>query len=87
MGYNRSQHVFFAAAAERGSQAPEEEESPNYEEKAHEIVQSILQEVVSTVAGGELLQSWLVDFCPGAVIVIMILINSSPLSVLESCCI
>ncbi|XP_060755846.1 brefeldin A-inhibited guanine nucleotide-exchange protein 1 isoform X2 [Neoarius graeffei] len=38
-------------AAERGSQAPEEEESLNYEEKAHEIVQSILQEVVSTVAG------------------------------------
>lgn len=32
----------------------EEEESPNYEEKAHEIVQSILQEVVNTVAGGEL---------------------------------
>uniref|UniRef100_A0A8C5HPM5 SEC7 domain-containing protein n=1 Tax=Gouania willdenowi TaxID=441366 RepID=A0A8C5HPM5_GOUWI len=30
-----------------------EEESPNYEEKAHEIVQSILQEVVNTVAGGE----------------------------------
>lgn len=33
----------------------EEEESPNYEEKAQEIVQSILQEVVNTVAGGELL--------------------------------
>lgn len=32
----------------------EEEESPNYEEKAQEIVQSILQEVVNTVAGGEL---------------------------------
>lgn len=26
---------------------------PNYEEKAQEIVQSILQEVVNTVAGGE----------------------------------
>lgn len=32
----------------------EDEETPNYEEKAQEIVQSILQEVVNTVAGGEL---------------------------------
>uniref|UniRef100_A0A8C4DG58 ADP-ribosylation factor guanine nucleotide-exchange factor 1 (brefeldin A-inhibited) n=1 Tax=Dicentrarchus labrax TaxID=13489 RepID=A0A8C4DG58_DICLA len=32
----------------------EEEETPNYEEKAQEIVQSILQEVVNTVAGGEM---------------------------------
>lgn len=55
---------FSAGAAERGSQPPEEEESPNYEEKAQEIVQSILQEVVSTVAGGDLLHSWLVDFSP-----------------------
>lgn len=31
----------------------EDEETPNYEEKAQEIVQSILQEVVNTVAGGE----------------------------------
>uniref|UniRef100_A0A8C2X8L7 ARF guanine nucleotide exchange factor 1 n=1 Tax=Cyclopterus lumpus TaxID=8103 RepID=A0A8C2X8L7_CYCLU len=31
-----------------------EEETPNYEEKAHEIVQSILQEVVNTVVGGEM---------------------------------
>uniref|UniRef100_A0A3B5LQ26 ADP ribosylation factor guanine nucleotide exchange factor 1 n=1 Tax=Xiphophorus couchianus TaxID=32473 RepID=A0A3B5LQ26_9TELE len=30
-----------------------DEEAPNYEEKAQEIVQSILQEVVNTVAGGE----------------------------------
>lgn len=30
----------------------EDEETPNYEEKAQEIVQSILQEVVNTVAGG-----------------------------------
>uniref|UniRef100_A0A8C2XE22 ARF guanine nucleotide exchange factor 1 n=1 Tax=Cyclopterus lumpus TaxID=8103 RepID=A0A8C2XE22_CYCLU len=33
----------------------EEEETPNYEEKAHEIVQSILQEVVNTVVGGHCL--------------------------------
>ncbi|KAM9436117.1 brefeldin A-inhibited guanine nucleotide-exchange protein 1 isoform 2-T2 [Clarias gariepinus] len=39
------------SAAERGSQAPGEEESLNYEEKAQEIVQSILQEVVSSVTG------------------------------------
>ncbi|XP_017308614.1 brefeldin A-inhibited guanine nucleotide-exchange protein 1 isoform X1 [Ictalurus punctatus] len=39
------------SAAERGSRAPEEEDSLNYEEKAQEIVQSILQEVVSTVTG------------------------------------
>ncbi|TSK98394.1 Brefeldin A-inhibited guanine nucleotide-exchange protein 1 [Bagarius yarrelli] len=38
-------------AAEHGSQAPEEGESPNYEEKAQEIVRSILEEVVNTVAG------------------------------------
>ena len=31
----------------------EDRESPNYEEKAQEIVQSVLQEVVNTVAGGE----------------------------------
>lgn len=55
-----------AGAAERGSQAPEVEESLNYEEKAQEIVQSILQEVVSTVAGGERSYSWLIDFYPGA---------------------
>lgn len=46
--------VSSVGAAERGSQAPEEEESVNYEEKAQEIVQTILQEVVNTVAGGEL---------------------------------
>lgn len=34
-----------------------EEESQNYEEKAQEIVQSILQEVINTVAGGELYSS------------------------------
>lgn len=32
----------------------EDEETPNYEEKAQEIVQSILQDVVNTVAGGEI---------------------------------
>uniref|UniRef100_H3C134 ARF guanine nucleotide exchange factor 1 n=1 Tax=Tetraodon nigroviridis TaxID=99883 RepID=H3C134_TETNG len=31
----------------------EDEEAPNYEEKAQEIVQSILQDVVNTVAGAE----------------------------------
>lgn len=31
----------------------EDEDTPNYEEKAQEIVQSILQDVVNTVAGGE----------------------------------
>ncbi|XP_017573343.1 brefeldin A-inhibited guanine nucleotide-exchange protein 1 isoform X2 [Pygocentrus nattereri] len=39
------------SAAEQGTEATEEEESPNYEEKAQEIVRSILQEVVNTVAG------------------------------------
>uniref|UniRef100_A0A8C2XGZ4 ARF guanine nucleotide exchange factor 1 n=1 Tax=Cyclopterus lumpus TaxID=8103 RepID=A0A8C2XGZ4_CYCLU len=43
------------AAAQTAQQHPvEEEETPNYEEKAHEIVQSILQEVVNTVVGGEM---------------------------------
>uniref|UniRef100_A0A669D9Z3 ARF guanine nucleotide exchange factor 1 n=1 Tax=Oreochromis niloticus TaxID=8128 RepID=A0A669D9Z3_ORENI len=32
----------------------EDRETPNYEEKAQEIVQSILQEVVNTVAGGKI---------------------------------
>lgn len=43
------------AAAQQHAEAGEEEdvETPNYEEKAQEIVQSILQEVVNTVAGGE----------------------------------
>uniref|UniRef100_A0A667XZA0 ARF guanine nucleotide exchange factor 1 n=1 Tax=Myripristis murdjan TaxID=586833 RepID=A0A667XZA0_9TELE len=41
------------ATAAAQSKAEEEEETPNYEEKAQEIVQSILQEVVNTVAGGE----------------------------------
>lgn len=68
--HRRWRVVFSAGAAERGSQAPEEEESLNYEEKAQEIVQSILQEVVSTVAGGELPQSWLVDLYPGVNIII-----------------
>lgn len=38
---------------EAGEEEEEEDETPNYEEKAQEIVQSILQEVVNTVAGGE----------------------------------
>ena len=42
-----------AAAQQHPEAGEEEEESPNYEEKAQEIVQSILQEVVNTVAGGE----------------------------------
>jgi len=42
------------AAAQQHPEAVEEEETPNYDEKAHEIVQSILQEVVNTVAGGEM---------------------------------
>lgn len=43
------------AAAQQHPEAgdAEDDETPNYEEKAQEIVQSILQEVVSTVAGGE----------------------------------
>lgn len=51
--------AFSAGAAEHGSQAPVEEENVNYEEKAQEIVQTILQEVVSTVAGGEISHSFL----------------------------
>ncbi|XP_016431489.1 brefeldin A-inhibited guanine nucleotide-exchange protein 1-like isoform X1 [Sinocyclocheilus rhinocerous] len=39
------------SAAEHGTEATEEEESQNYEKKTQEIVQSILQEVVNTVAG------------------------------------
>lgn len=44
------------AAAQQHPEAGEEEDegTPNYEEKAQEIVQSILQEVVNTVAGGEM---------------------------------
>lgn len=44
------------AAAQQHQEVLEEgnEETPNYEEKAQEIVQSILQEVVNTVAGGEM---------------------------------
>uniref|UniRef100_A0AAX7UF02 SEC7 domain-containing protein n=1 Tax=Astatotilapia calliptera TaxID=8154 RepID=A0AAX7UF02_ASTCA len=46
-----------SAAAQKHAEAAEEEdrETPNYEEKAQEIVQSILQEVVNTVAGGHCL--------------------------------
>ncbi|XP_030624788.1 brefeldin A-inhibited guanine nucleotide-exchange protein 1 [Chanos chanos] len=39
------------AAAQSKPHSTAEEEVPNYEEKAQEIVQSILQEVVNTVAG------------------------------------
>ncbi|KAL2085172.1 hypothetical protein ACEWY4_018492 [Coilia grayii] len=39
------------SAAQHSMEAAEEEGTPNYEEKAQEIVQSILQEVVNTVAG------------------------------------
>ncbi|XP_064805553.1 brefeldin A-inhibited guanine nucleotide-exchange protein 1-like isoform X2 [Oncorhynchus masou masou] len=39
-------------AAQRDQEIAVEEEEPNYEEKAQEIVQSILQEVVNTIVGG-----------------------------------
>uniref|UniRef100_A0A3Q0T2Q7 ARF guanine nucleotide exchange factor 1 n=1 Tax=Amphilophus citrinellus TaxID=61819 RepID=A0A3Q0T2Q7_AMPCI len=42
------------AAAESKAAEEEDRETPNYEEKAQEIVQSILQEVVNTVAGGKI---------------------------------
>ncbi|XP_051910439.1 brefeldin A-inhibited guanine nucleotide-exchange protein 1 isoform X2 [Hippocampus zosterae] len=44
-----------AAQNETGEEDDEDEAGPNYEEKAQEIVQSILQEVVNTVAGGNCL--------------------------------
>uniref|UniRef100_A0A8C7SWQ3 ARF guanine nucleotide exchange factor 1 n=1 Tax=Oncorhynchus mykiss TaxID=8022 RepID=A0A8C7SWQ3_ONCMY len=40
------------SAAQRDQETAVEEEEPNYEEKAQEIVQSILQEVVNTIVGG-----------------------------------
>lgn len=47
---------YLGAAAQKHAEAAEDEdrETPNYEEKAQEIVQSILQEVVNTVAGGKI---------------------------------
>lgn len=54
-----------------GTVEDEEEESPNYEEKAQEIVQSILQEVVNTVAGGEvcsLKRKWNANICVGLIV-------------------
>ncbi|XP_043961463.1 brefeldin A-inhibited guanine nucleotide-exchange protein 1 [Gambusia affinis] len=44
-----------ASKQHKGAGEEEDEEAPNYEEKAQEIVQSILQEVVNTVAGGHCL--------------------------------
>ncbi|XP_057680326.1 brefeldin A-inhibited guanine nucleotide-exchange protein 1 isoform X3 [Corythoichthys intestinalis] len=44
-----------ATAAAQNAASEEEEVAPNYEEKAQEIVQNILQEVVNTVAGGNCL--------------------------------
>ncbi|XP_014869608.1 PREDICTED: brefeldin A-inhibited guanine nucleotide-exchange protein 1 isoform X1 [Poecilia mexicana] len=44
-----------ASKQHEGAGEEEDEEAPNYEEKAQEIVQSILQEVVNTVAGGHCL--------------------------------
>ncbi|XP_056869745.1 brefeldin A-inhibited guanine nucleotide-exchange protein 1 isoform X1 [Takifugu flavidus] len=44
-----------AAAAHTARETDEDENTPNYEEKAQEIVQSILQDVVNTVAGGHCL--------------------------------
>uniref|UniRef100_A0A8C1I6N8 ADP-ribosylation factor guanine nucleotide-exchange factor 1 (brefeldin A-inhibited) n=1 Tax=Cyprinus carpio TaxID=7962 RepID=A0A8C1I6N8_CYPCA len=46
----------FDTSPVHGTEATEEEESLNYEEKAQEIVQSILQEVVNTIAGAFLSQ-------------------------------
>uniref|UniRef100_A0A8C7T7C7 ARF guanine nucleotide exchange factor 1 n=1 Tax=Oncorhynchus mykiss TaxID=8022 RepID=A0A8C7T7C7_ONCMY len=64
------------SAAQRDQETAVEEEEPNYEEKAQEIVQSILQEVVNTIVGGNSmhLKSHLclrsvkstMDFLPGA---------------------
>uniref|UniRef100_A0A8C1QFV6 ADP-ribosylation factor guanine nucleotide-exchange factor 1 (brefeldin A-inhibited) n=1 Tax=Cyprinus carpio TaxID=7962 RepID=A0A8C1QFV6_CYPCA len=47
------------ATAAAQSKEKREEENQNYEEKAQEIVQSILKEVVNTIAGGELYSSYL----------------------------
>ncbi|MEQ2168182.1 hypothetical protein GOODEAATRI_011688, partial [Goodea atripinnis] len=44
-----------ASKQHEGAGEEEDEETQNYEEKAQEIVQSILQEVVNTVAGGHCL--------------------------------
>ncbi|XP_077592066.1 brefeldin A-inhibited guanine nucleotide-exchange protein 1 isoform X2 [Stigmatopora nigra] len=44
-----------AAVAAQNAASMEEDLVPNYEEKAQEIVQNILQEVVNTVAGGNCL--------------------------------
>ncbi|XP_061613568.1 brefeldin A-inhibited guanine nucleotide-exchange protein 1 isoform X4 [Phyllopteryx taeniolatus] len=46
-----------AAAQNAAGEEDDDDESPNYEEKAQEIVQSILQEVVNTVAGGNCLDA------------------------------
>lgn len=46
------------AAAQQHPGEEEDAQTPNYEEKAQEIVQSILQEVVNTVAGGEMCFIW-----------------------------
>lgn len=40
------------AETQEHPEANKDGDAPNYEEKAQEIVQSILQEVVNTVAGG-----------------------------------
>lgn len=46
-------HVLYLDAEAQQQTRDEDGEAPDYEEKAQEIVQSILQEVVNTVAGGE----------------------------------
>lgn len=46
--------MFFSGLSKQENDVVDEEEAPNYEEKAQEIVQSILQEVVNTVVGGNL---------------------------------
>lgn len=46
--------VPFVTLAAQETVDDEDEETPNYEEKAQEIVQSILQDVVNTVAGGNI---------------------------------
>ncbi|KAM9775162.1 brefeldin A-inhibited guanine nucleotide-exchange protein 1 isoform X2 [Syngnathus typhle] len=59
MAENEQTEADQAAAAQNAAGEEDEEEEnlvrPNYEEKAQEIVQSILQEVVNTVAGGNCL--------------------------------
>lgn len=49
----KAQCVIVPCVTLAARETDEDENTPNYEEKAQEIVQSILQDVVNTVAGGE----------------------------------